>query len=148
MAKIYPKVIRQSDRTPRGGKSSLGAIRMHDWLSIQYTLDLSKFYKVAPRVRTKFRDELAQGDRNSILILDSEGSGWLVALLLWVVDVPIHLVSKITDIYSVDAAKRQIEERLVRERVDEQWHVDNAIVWTGRNLDVLRGVYQIPPQAP
>jgi hypothetical protein len=58
------------------------------------------------------------------------------------------LVSKITDIDSVDAATRQIIERLVRKRVAEKWHIDNAIVWTGRDLDVLRGIHQIPPQAP
>jgi hypothetical protein len=96
----------------------------------------------------KLRNELAQGDPNSILIFDSEGSGWLVALLLWVVDVPIHLVSKISDVDLVDAAKRRIEERLVREKVAEQWHVDDAIVGTGRELNVLHGIYQIPPQAP
>jgi hypothetical protein len=65
----------------------------------------------------KFRDELAQVDRKSILIIDFEDSGWLVALLLWVVDVPIHLVSKISDIDLFDAAKRRVKERLVRERV-------------------------------
>jgi hypothetical protein len=90
---------------------------MCDGLSIQYTLDLYKIYKVAPRVRMKFRDELAQVDRKSILIIDFEDSGWLVALLLWVVDVPIHLVSKISDIDLFDAAKRRVKERLVRERV-------------------------------
>jgi hypothetical protein len=95
----------------------------------------------------EFCNELAQGDRNFILILDSEGSRWLVAFLLWVVDVPIHLVSKISDIDLVDAARQRIEERLVRERVAEKWQVNNAIVWTGRDLDVLRSIYQISPQA-
>jgi hypothetical protein len=72
-------------------------------------------------VQIKFRNEAVQSNRESILIADSEGSGWLVALLLWVVDVPIHLVSKITDIDLVNESKRRIENSLVRGRVAQKW---------------------------
>jgi hypothetical protein len=61
---------------------------------------------------------------------------------------PIHLVFKISNVNLVDAVKRRIEEKLVRERVADQWHVDDAIVGTGRDLDVLGGIDKIPPKAP
>jgi hypothetical protein len=97
-------VFREFNGASTSNISSLGPIRMRDWLSIHFTLGPLDLCHVTVYVSVELCNELSQGNSAAILVLDLKGGWWLVPLLHRIVDVPIFLVRKITDIDLFDAA--------------------------------------------